>query len=222
MLSEKLKDWQYYYDKLPLYMKNSYGIQDHFRIIFGMMIAMDVAEVDICKMFDFLDEGYDKVIEEYDALDGYAFSFLDMIGALYGINRSMSVEYYDKTAGKDVEKHLRLTNKELYVFIKSRIIQNNYDGSFIQAKQYYDSIGLPLKMFTSDNAGEHAKCYLYLDKNANVTDNIHSLFLGGLLTLKSLGIEYDVADIDSERFGIWAGNASNADSHNSWDIALWL
>ena len=41
MLIDKLKDWQYYYKKLPLYMRNSYGIQEHFRMIFDFMIKND-------------------------------------------------------------------------------------------------------------------------------------------------------------------------------------
>ena len=217
MLPEKLKNWDYYKEKLPLYVRNSYGIKEHFYIIYEMMIELDKNEIEICDCFNLLQKDYEhNVIEKYDALDGYDFEFLDMIASIYGVNRYLDVSYTDKD-NKVVRKTLKLTNQELYTFIKARIIQNNYDGSYEQAIKYYQSIGLNIQMFFDPlNA---AKCEIYLDvSKSSISENIQSLFLAGLLTLKSVGIVYDEKIVNFSKAGIWNSELSNG----KWNEATWL
>ena len=219
MMIDKLKQWDYYYNKLPLYMRNSYGIQEHFKIFYELLLTLDENEDTICKLFDLLDANYlDTVVKKYDDIDGYDFKFLDMIASIYGINRALNVEVV--IDNKKETKSLYLSNKELYIFIKSRIIQNNYDGTFLQAKKYYEAINLPLCMLTSDNNA--AECYLYLGLNDNITENIRYLFLANLLTLKSLGITYVLNEVDTSHIGIWAADTTTPSNNNSWDVANWL
>lgn len=223
MLIDKLKQWQYYYKKLPLYMRNSYGIQEHFKMIFDMMIAIDDNEQNICELFDFLQDDYvNNVIAKYDDINGFDFNFLDMIGATYGVNRTLNVQYYRQSTHTNVNKTLRLNNREYYIFIKSRIIQNNYDGTFEQARQYYEGIGLPLYMFTTIEDDEHATCYMYLGQNENTSDNIRDLYLANLLTLKSVGIIYVLNEIDIYRMAIWADDTIKPNNNNSWDVSVWF
>ena len=217
MLIDKLKDWQYYYKKLPLYMRNSYGIQDHFKMIFDFMINLEDIEKNVCEAFDILQDNYIDIIAKYDSIDGYDFEVLDILGAIYGVNRSLNVTY-ENTVHSIVNKALYLTNKEFYMLIKARIIQNNYDGTYEQARNYYDSIGLPIYMFSSSNPAE---CYLYLGSNENTSDNLRSLFLANLLTLKSVGITYIRHEIDMKKMGIWADATDTPNSNNSWGISVW-
>lgn len=217
MLIDKLKDWDYYCNKLPLYVRNSYGIKEHFEILYELMLTLDSNEDDICDCFNFLQNDYEnKIIKKYSSLDAYDFTFLDMIASIYGISRALDVKYTDKD-NNVIEKQLRLNNKELYTFIKTRIIQNNYDGSYKQAIEYYKSIGLNVQMFFDPT--EAAKCDIYLDVSvSSASENIQALFLAGMLTLKSVGITYKEMIVSFDNTGIWDG----ADSHGKWNAATWL
>lgn len=217
MLIDKLKDWDYYCNKLPLYVRNSYGIKEHFEILYELMLTLDSNEDDICDCFNFLQNDYEnKVIKKYSSLDAYDFKFLDMIASIYGISRAIDVKYVDED-NNVIEKQLRLNNKELYTFIKTRIIQNNYDGSYKQAIEYYRSIGLSVQMFFDPT--EAAKCDIYLDVSVSSdSDNIRALFLAGMLTLKSVGITYNEMIVSFDNAGVWDGT----ESHGKWDVATWL
>lgn len=221
MLIDKLRAWDYYYKKLPLYMRNSYGIKEHFEIVWNVMTQLEWTQEDVLDVMNLLQNDYiSYVIAKYDEIDGYDFAFLDMIGSLYGVNRSLNVQYIDDSTGAVVHKKLYLTNKEFYMLIKARIVQNNYDGTFEQARAYYENIGLPIYMFTGTNPAE---CYLYLGVNDNTTsDNIKALFMANLLTLKSVGITYIRHQIDIGRMALWAGKNDAVNNNNQWDLSVWL
>ena len=42
MIINKLKSWNYYKEKIPLYIQNSYGIVEHFKILFDLLVQMDL------------------------------------------------------------------------------------------------------------------------------------------------------------------------------------
>lgn len=218
MLIDKLKQWEYYYKKLPLYMRNSYGIKEHFQIIWNVMMQLENVQVLTLDTFNLLQNDYvNNVIATYDDVDGYDFKFLDIIGSIYGVNRSLNVSFLDDK-NEEVNKALYLTNKEFYMLIKARIVQNNYDGSYEQAQSYYSNIGLPLYMLSSSNAAE---CLLYLGTNDNTSDNIRALFMANLLTLKSVGITYIRHEIDIDKLGVWANGDDALTSNNTWDLSVW-
>lgn len=218
MLIDKLKQWEYYYKKLPLYMRNSYGIKEHFQIIWNVMMQLENVQALTLDAFNLLQNDYvNNVITKYDDVDGYDFKFLDIIGSIYGVNRSLNASFRNDK-NEEVNKALYLTNKEFYMLIKARIIQNNYDGSYEQAQSYYDNIGLPLYMLSSSNAAE---CLLYLGTNDNTSDNIRALFMANLLTLKSVGITYIRHEIDIDKLGIWAEADAAPTSNNTWDLSVW-
>jgi len=220
MLIDKLRAWEYYYKKLPLYMRNSYGIKEHFEIVWNVMMQLEWIQEDVLNAMNLLQNNYvNDVITKYDDVDSYNFEFLDIIGSLYGVNRSLNVQYVDNYIGDIIHKKLYLTNKEFYMLIKARIVQNNYDGTFEQARAYYENIGLPMYMFTGTNPAE---CYLYLGTNGNVTDNIRDLFMANLLTLKSVGITYIRYQIDISKMAIWASKDDAPNNNNSWDVSVWL
>ena len=218
MLIDKLKQWEYYYKKLPLYMRNSYGIKEHFQIIWNVMMQLEDVQALTLDAFNLLQDNYvNNIIAKYDDANGYDFKFLDTIGSIYGVNRSLNVSFHNDK-NEEVNKALYLTNKEFYMLIKARVVQNNYDGSYEQAQQYYDNIGLPLYMLSSSNAAE---CLLYLGANDDTTDNIRALFMANLLTLKSVGITYIRHEIDIDKLAIWADSDDVLTSNNTWDLSVW-
>lgn len=217
MLIEKLKNFSYYYKKLPLYMRNSYGIKEHFKIIWSVMIQLETIQENVLDAMNILQSNYlQDIVAKYDNVNGYDFKVLDYIAALYGVNRDLSVSYIRHSDKAQVNMQLHLTNAELYMLIKSRIIQNNYDGSYEQVREYYKQIDLPVYVCTSNNA----ECYLYLDKGI-VSGNIYQLFMANLLTIKSMGIIYITQEIDISKIGIWASMSAMISSNNAWDVALW-
>ena len=220
MLIDKLRAWEYYYKKLPLYMRNSYGIKEHFEMVWNVMMQLEWTQENVLDVMNLLQNDYIRnVIAKYDNVDGYDFAFLDMIGSLYGVNRSLNVQYIGSN-GDVVHKKLYLTNKEFYMLIKARIVQNNYDGTFEQARAYYENIGLPMYMLTGANPAE---CYLYLVMNDNTTtDNIRDLFMANLLTLKSVGITYIRRQIDIGKMAVWAGQNDAPNNNNTWNVSVWL
>lgn len=202
MLIDKLKEWEYYYTKFPLYTRNSYGFTEQFKIIYDLMIRLEEVQKEILSLYDnFLNDSYvSNVIEKYDSKDNKSFSFLDMIANIYGLNRDIKVDITED--GKTSTKQLTLTNYELWSFIKTKIIQNNYNGTKEQSEKYYDNIDIPIIQTTYSNNPAYSS--MYLDKNVKITDNLKYLFLSNNLTLKSMGISYFPYIVELTRLGLFA------------------
>lgn len=215
---DKLLTWEYYYQKLPLYIRNSYGLPEHFKMIVDSMKVLDDNEQNVCKSFFIMDKDYLTFMHKYTTDDKKDFIILDYLAKLYGVSRNMQVQYSDDT-GQIHTLTLHLTNKELYILIKAKILQNTYDGTYLQCKQYYNKLDIPIYFYTDDL--ESAICYLYLGSNDNTTDNIKTLFRAGYFTLKSMGIVYKYSMIDYDYLGIWGKDGYEMTSHNTWNVSLW-
>ena len=88
------------------------------------MMQLEWTQEDVLDVMNLLQNDYIRnVIAKYDDVDGYDFAFLDMIGSLYGVNRSLNVQYVDSSTENVVHKKLYLTNKEFYMLIKARIFR---------------------------------------------------------------------------------------------------
>lgn len=225
MLTAKLKDWTYYYNKVPLYLKNCYGFTDHFDIIFQSLLAIDATEDIICKAFDITADDYENsIIRAYDrSVTQDQFKFLDMIGNLYGVTRTFNVHYTTVDKNQEIEEHdiqLHLTNSEFLKLIKCRIIQNNYDGSYQQTREYYDKMKMPVYMFQGP---EPASVYVIVSTKLPdgsdfvMTENERHLFLANLLTIKSMGITYSTSIQDITTLAIW----DSTKLERRWDKATW-
>ena len=72
LIAENLQTFEYYYDKLPLYLKNSYGFAEHFRIWFELLKSGDkngivnVSET-LLYLLDLFD---DKYLEKLSQIEG--------------------------------------------------------------------------------------------------------------------------------------------------------
>lgn len=213
MLLEKLKDFNYYKTKFPLYLRDSYGFLSHFEILWELINAVDNYSDSIFKGIDVLNLVYTDDNNEQDDL-------LDKIGYLYGISRTFSVTYTDES-GAEVTSQLKLTNRLLLMLIKTRIIQNNYKGTYEESRTLYDKIGLPIVLLTGETRMT-VNCYLELGLiTIKLTDDeikdLQSLFKSGLFTLKSMGIIYNYSLNDVNQLAIW----DSTNVSKQWDKGRW-
>ena len=67
ILPDKFKSFEYYVNKLPLYLRNSYGFIEHYRIWYDLMIGenenglINVSDT-ILYLMDIFDDDYDDNI----------------------------------------------------------------------------------------------------------------------------------------------------------------
>lgn len=213
MIINKLKSWNYYKEKIPLYIQNSYGIVEHFKILFDLLVQMDLTEDDVLYGFNILDTGYLTFINNLDDSDTKDSSdILNKIGLLYGVTRTFDVDYIENKETKTASLHL--TNSEFLKLIKARIIQNNYDGSYIQAREFYDKMNLPVYLFQSANSAE---VYVYLNTSVPLTENEKKMFLANLFTIKSMGITYITSITEVISLLIW----DSTSEFRYWDKGRW-
>lgn len=213
MIINKLKSWNYYKEKIPLYIQNSYGIVEHFKILFDLLVQMDLTEDDVLYGFNILDASYLTFINNLDDSDTKDSSdILNKIGLLYGVTRTFDVDYIENNETKTASLHL--TNSEFLKLIKARIIQNNYDGSYIQSREFYDKMNLPVYLFQSANSAE---VYVYLDTSVPLTENEEKMFLANLFTIKSMGITYITSITEVVSLLIW----DSTSEFRYWDKGRW-
>lgn len=212
MIIDKLKTWDYYKRKIPLYLQNSYGFVDHFKMLFDLLIQIDSTEDDVIKAFDVLNEIYLNYINSLPDATENDSDILDKIAALFGVSRNFDVSYIDNNI---LEKaSLTLTNAELLKLIKARIIQNNYSGTYEETRQFYTNMGLPVYLFQS---GSPAEVYVLLDNSIQLTENEQKMFLANLFTIKSMGIVYHTSITDIVSMLVWDSNIST----RMWDVGRW-
>lgn len=210
MLIDKLKTWTYYLNKFPLYLRNSYGFTDHFKILFDLLVQLDLIEDDILKAFDVMSDNYLSFINHLSE-DETSSDILDKVAALYGVTRYFNVNVDDEDIA------LALTNAELLMLIKARIIQFNFDGTYIMTKQFYESIKLPVLMYNSATSTE-AKLFLDISQLQQSSDNIVNMFKAGLFTIQSLGISYITEVTDTTVLLVWDSSSAS----RLWDVGKWL
>ncbi len=206
MLNEKLRSEQYYLDKLSLFLKNSYGIKEQVRLLWELLTDM-VTSID--DVFNAL-----RLEDDIDVDDT-----LDVLAEIVGCRRDLDVEVIHE--GLTINKTIHLTNKELIRFIKTKIIQNNYSGSYIDFVNNYNSISL--EVITLDDANVSGLSQQILNAGADIdsddasgiSSNDKYMFLSGNYSIKSVGITYDFSVGELELIAIWDS------SLRRWDHAQW-
>lgn len=222
MIDKELLNFQYYYNKLPLYLKNSYGFEEHFKIWFDLLSSMDSNEDNIMRFFDIFNKDYLNYIDE---LEGEGSDILDKIGKIFNIKRNLSVPYLD--GAEKVTKFISLNNKDFLTFIRATIIKNYCDGSFEQVNNFYSNINLPIIYIGTNNPATVNIVMLKTQGEDAVSEEVQTLFKGGLLNIKSMGIiysNYTIVDFDS--LALWDSvqkTYTNAYVNNNkgWDGGQW-
>ena len=214
LLDENLLTFDYYKNLTPMYLQQSYGFLDIFKIYYDLGFAENEETTDIDGLFASNETiasentivGKPKYIEFYNlsiiefieklfnSLDVYSKNVnkdvLYKLCNFFGISKNVRVHFYDYTAEEWVTKNLSLTDDELLLYLKCKIIQNRYDGTAKMANDLYDRVGLPIFMVTRTNNEAYCQVWLLMYDDTQFSQNIQELFLSGLLTLKSVGVRY--------------------------------
>lgn len=211
MLINKLRQWEYYYHKIPLYVRNSYGIVEHFKIMYDLMIHLDNTGDTLVKGLDVFNNNYFTNINCKP--DDYSCDILEKVASLYGITRDFDVTYKENDV--DVKRSLHLTNSELLKLVKARIIQNNYSGSYADSRILYENINLPIYLCQSAN---DAEVLVILDSSYGITTNERYMFLANLFTIQSMGITYLTSINEVKTLLLW----DTTNELKYWDKGRWL
>lgn len=219
IIPDILKDFDYYKNKLPLYLQNSEGFLEHFRIWHELLTEGVIKNSDILlNLLLIFDNNYLDYLESIDPemdKESYHCDILDKLGSIFGVTREFKVTYEE--LGIPVTEQLLLDNEEFLILIKAQIIRNYCEGTRQQMSEYYKSVGLQLYIQTDDS--EQATANLYLTETPGETsysysENIRKMFLGGMLRIESVGIKYKEAFIDVSRLLFW--DVIDEDLSNGW------
>ena len=159
MLKEKLLQWKYYQDKIPLYLQNSYGYSEHFKILFDILNVYDAEGDKLLQAINITNTGELGTFNCSEILDNFAI--------LYGLNRQMMIN----------NELLTFTDEELLQLILVKIIQINFDGTrktfldfynryFTNELHFYTDKYLPYQINVISNFTENSnldKVYKYSD-----------------------------------------------------------
>lgn len=224
VLNDTLKDFKYYKNKIPMYLRQSEGFIEHFKIWYDVLVGKTkiqndeeifnnglVAVADILfNLLDIFDKSYLTMselhtIETFN--DEHAEDIndtLDKIALLFGLQRNFRVQYYNNEMELIVED-LSLTNEELLTLTKIQIIKNYCNGSYEQLYNLYTNyVDLPLLITTSV---EPATANIYLANASSImllSDSIKHMFLAGLLTIQQMGITYRYNLLNLDNLLFWS------------------
>lgn len=222
IVPDKLKQFEYYKQKLPLYLQNSYGFIEHFRIWYDMYVGtgeyagiINVSDV-LLNLLNIFDANYLEYINNMpESNSGTQSDILDKIGNLFGVKRQFSCTYFDNY--NYITDELILNNEEFLILIKGQIIKNYCEGTYEQIEQYYNSTGLKICITTSELSNAESHTYLITTDDSDYSDNIKKMFLAGMLRIESMGIKY--IDIYSNFSGLlrWDSGIPN----EVWDAGVW-
>ena len=144
-------------------------------------------------------------------------NILDNIASIFGVSRNIKITYTDYDGDLHTDVALVLSNYELSILIKARIIQNYCNGSLEQVNEYYQSIGLNILVNTDNTIAATANLYLIQEQEQEIS-NIDKMFLAGLLVIKSMGIEYKPQRLVLTNIMIW----DSTDTTIGWDGGNWM
>ena len=219
LIPEELQTFNYYRYHIPLFLRNSYGYIEHFRIWYELLMGEGgfVPAYDhILNMLDIFAEDYLERLAEIDPL-GTECDILDKLAMLFEVDRNIHVEYTDN--GTDYSEDLTLTNDELLILIKGQIIKNYCQGTRDQINWYYENAGLNI-LSVAVTLTDTPTCHLILidDPDNPYSSNIRKMFLAGLLNVEQLGVryEYEIVSISANTL-IWDSN----DANELWDVGAW-
>lgn len=216
LIPKELQDFEYYLNKCPLYLQNSEGFVEHFRIWYDFLISTIPSSEKFLSLIDVFDENYLQTINE---LEGEGSDLLDKIGKIFNVRRIFTVEYEEN--GEKVEKNISLTNYEFLLFVRAQIIKNYSNGTYQQMREFYDKSNL-LIYFSPTSNSAIVNVYLLEISNSNIsyTENIQELFKSGLLTIESMGIEYLYSIQNYNKILIWDKAVDN--EYTGWDYGEWI
>lgn len=198
ILNDKLKNFNYYKSKVPMYLQQSDGFLEHFRIWFDLLVG-ETSNSNIVGVADTLFQMLDIFAENYDSASST--DVLNKLAALFGIQRHLVIN------GKTVD----LSNDELLTYLSTKIIKNYSDGTTKQAIDLYDKIGLPIAIKTDASKSATVTLYLLHSESVTINNNIQLLFTNGLLNFDRIGITYTNIVFEIANILYWSPSTEHSD-----------
>lgn len=213
ILNETLKEFNYYVKKCPLYLQNNDAFLQHFKIWFDLLVnesdncgIVNVADK-ILSLINIFDNNYLNKITE---LEGTGSDLLDKLGSIFGVSRQFSIYIRDESAVSSINLQ---NNADFLVLIQAQIIKNYYNGTYEEIKKYYEKLGLYVFYNTVNSGSTNVYLMIIPGLGQSYSENVQLMFRAGLLTIESMGINYNYAIQDYNRIGVW--DVSN------WDEGEW-
>lgn len=223
MLKERLLTNDYYLDQLTLLLSQSYGVPQQVKYYVSLLRNLNQTIDEF-----WINMGYDKddlstpldinKINDYSKTES---DLLDKLAKIYGGGKNMYISYYtNSNVKKDV--NVALNNTELYVYIYSQILRNNYGGTNGEMQEFYDKLktisngAVDILVYTNQDGNEGGYVIEYMKSDftgdeSQTLNNYEIMFLGGYFTIKSIGISYNHNLFDYNKAVLWD------DENTKWD-----
>ena len=222
MISKELRNWKYYWDKFPLYFKNSNGIIEHFQILFDLLVQND--------------DLYDELFEFLNVFDVNSKKNMDIllkIGALYGFpsknitfNFQINVGQGYITTNNNVKTNITLSDEEYLILILCQIVKNNYESTFEDMNHLYNIINknydIRLNVVKSSAGSTYPYSIIINEYPTEEHINYYYLLVGDLITLNSLGV-YLQPLVENHSYYMYYNdnNEVDASTWDKWDGGYW-
>ena len=208
-MDSKLLDFEYYYNKLPLYLQESEGFKEHFRYWIELLQSINLTGNKIQSMLNIFD--IDEDVPYLERNTGCS-DFLNKLGMLYGVSRVMTINNDEVT----------LTDKLMLFVIKCQIIKNFFNGTYSQINKLYIDAKLPIVYYTLQSMEvEVIFCAAELtDYESEEIDILYELFDNQFLIVKSMGIQYITDKLDLNEI-LYFGSENDTDTKYQWDNRVW-
>ena len=210
MIRKDLLEFQYYLNRLSMFMKESYGITEQTELFYRQLKVVN-EQFDI--FFNNLKIFGDEIVHLSD--------FLDLIGSYFECYREFTIQLN----GSYIQINLE-DNSEFLDYIKCQIIKQNFKGTYEEIKRLYTHLennqvkqGLVDLQFdyillkTSLEDTSSLNCRIYFTNFNTYSEQIQNLFLAGYLTIESMGINYVRACINIYDISIFAADDIDVNSH---------
>ena len=236
ILPSTLQTFNYYRYKLPLFLQNSYGFLEHYRIWYDFLVGASTKNYEgvvktsdtILYLLDIFNADYltllynieTETVEQADRDYNYSSDMLDKLASLFTIKREFRITYTDENDIVHTNEQIKLTNSDLLTFIKIQIVQNYFDGSFEELINYCDRANVK---YVITNGAQPASADIYLieidGSNYVYSDNIKKLFYAGLLRIDSLGITYTNTLLNLDNILVF--DKLTTATYTGWDDGEW-
>lgn len=213
---KEIETWEYYENKLPLYIKNSFGLVDHFKTYFAIFNNF----INVREKF-YKDANIMNINTYKDDISNINKDVLDKIGSLYGLSRKFKFKYTlnnkETTVDTSTLNNGRgLNDKEFLRYIQIHILNQYFDGTNSSLYLMYRRNNIPIYYIYGNDPAE---CNIYYIKDSpnELSEVEEGMFYAGLYTVKSMGIKYNYS-ISTSLVGIWdlEGNEKGV-----WNKAYW-
>ncbi len=231
VLVEKLKSFDYYKNKLPMYLQASDGFISHFEIWYDLLAGQNKnGVVNVCdailNLLNIFDKNFLNELIELEGTEvsdehpyGIKSDILDKLASFFGFTRKFSCKYTENQ--QEFSKELDLDNEELLLLIKCQVLRSSYDGTYEQYKSFYENIGLEILLLTKEDYPSTVDLILAKVEGAGPgekgyhSENTEIMFKSNLLRVQSLGTTYNCTIVDLTSFLIWD------DDNKLWDKGTW-